>query len=276
MGNAPSKTLPQPDAFNSVHSCHSGERFLGDGTDAVPSVRTGRRVNLCMEVGGAPARGRAQTTAVLLAEGGEINEFVGGVAIKRYARMERKPTELMVMGGGIIAVYAKVLDGRQPTWRVYGVKPKFEGQERSVGEEFQKQYDRGPLYAWATITRSKNNPFRNNMVTMIAKGGESDGTSYSTDQVAGPLGPQVVVWREESPAVAVQEDSFAASSKRPTWRIKIAPGIDPCLVICLVAIMADQKQAIENKENACNMKHCCNGCIEILGHFFEILGSFPF
>eukprot|EP00567_Pseudictyota_dubia_P009453 CAMPEP_0197443142 /NCGR_PEP_ID=MMETSP1175-20131217/8974_1 /TAXON_ID=1003142 /ORGANISM="Triceratium dubium, Strain CCMP147" /LENGTH=292 /DNA_ID=CAMNT_0042973739 /DNA_START=125 /DNA_END=1003 /DNA_ORIENTATION=- len=273
MGSGPSKVLPPQSEFDEVHVRGPDERLLGgeEGGNGVvlPSEVHGRAIRLSLRETKSPFRTEIRNVT---SDDDRNQEYAGGaMTIGRYMRPERRSRRLELVDGDgkTIAVCLKMQSTplrRTPRFKVYGTRPAYDGQDPSR-EQKQRRERRGskgvgggrgengkggPLYAWAEI-RGQN--FKYEMETMRRAGGteggngdgdetteNSGGISYRSEEVASRTGPQVVIWKNDRPAAVINRKPIEVFSKKYVTELTISPGVDPCLMLCFVAVMGEHER----------------------------------
>ena len=111
-------------------------------------------------------------------------------------------------------------------FKLYAFKPSYQGQVPSK----HRSDDGKPLFTWAEVLHP---PFS---MQYIMK--ESDGTVYVADRVGRVCGPkQFKLKRNGKTCASIQLDPGPHMFSKKVWDIKIAPGIDPCRILCFIAII---------------------------------------
>jgi len=173
-----------------------------------------------------------------------------------------------------IGVMLKMYGRFERTFKIYGFTPLYAGQvpSKQHGEEFGRQL----LYTWAEVV----DPAYSITYTMKTY----DGSFYVADRVGAVMGPTrmrvsknggtflrtrfVFVMPYLSARLIlfpfflffsrvdlftvfcamVEHESFFSGLNGPVWDLRIAPGIDPCLVICFTAIV-DELMELKREAN---------------------------
>jgi len=135
-----------------------------------------------------------------------------------------------------IGVMIKQWGRFEKTFKIFGFKPFYVGQPPSG--EFHD--DGRPLFTWAECV-DKAFSVRYTMRT-------GDGATFVADRVGKVMGKMQMKLSRDGRACAmiVHEPNFL-SFRGPVWDLQIAPGIDPCMIICFTAIV-DEILAIEEEE----------------------------
>lgn len=132
------------------------------------------------------------------------------------------------------------------TTKVFGPKPAFPGQT-PINKQEGDNKNTHPLYLRARINMIPSNKpyFEYNATIEVITGRDGDGEAsvcYESGVVPGPTGPQTVVRQSEPITVSAPEPPAAVFSEKDPERsgadtldMTIAPGIDPCLIVCLAA-----------------------------------------
>mmetsp|Transcript_22178 Transcript_22178/g.54921 ORF Transcript_22178/g.54921 Transcript_22178/m.54921 type:complete len:299 (+) Transcript_22178:103-999(+) len=248
--------------------------------------------------------GEPASPDVITIEASDRNKGVlreSGLELRRCARSYRKPVELVYRNPGskketLIAVIESIPinDPSSTTTNttIFSPDPSFKGQvPMSGGSAGAKNGILSTLYPRATIKYKKSNTAYFEYATtveMIEKGNESkveqsmhrsDGetspsssTLYTSEEAPGPTGPQTIIRMKGTETAATSSSAYVAATivystvplKEQTLKITIAPGIDPCLIICLASDMMSRKALSEytSEEEAC-LELCCSalcGC----------------
>lgn len=128
--------------------------------------------------------------------------------------------------GAPIAILLKMWGRAALTFKVYALKPLYRGQRYSG----QRSDDGRPLFTWAGVVHP---PFSLQYVMQTG-----DGTLYVADRVGLVLGPMEFKLKRNGVTCAMMQlESNLQMFDGNVWGIKIAPGIDPCLIICFTAIV---------------------------------------
>uniref|UniRef100_A0A7S4N0X9 Uncharacterized protein n=1 Tax=Odontella aurita TaxID=265563 RepID=A0A7S4N0X9_9STRA len=259
MGSGPSKTAPPVSAFDRVHERGSFEReLLGKGIGAVPSDKEGRPIVLSMNDASWFSKVRQHTSSPNRKEG---EEYAGGLQIKRFSRSGGQGTrlELIDCSGGTVAACIGMHASGKPWVEVQGNRPVFDGQEPIKPQGRKKRRgDDVELFAWAKIRACSNGGNRQYEMEILSrarpkiegeKGGQQMNILYKSEEVAGRNGPQTVIWKNGKPAVLAEERRIAPHSNNFETIMTIAPGIDPCIALCFIAVIGERERA--KNESSC-------------------------
>ena len=122
------------------------------------------------------------------------------------------------------------------SFKIYVFKPSYQGQVPSK----HRSDDGKPLFTWAEVKQESLS------MQYIMK--ESDDTVYVADRVGRVHGPkQFKFSRNGKTCASMQLDPGPNMFSRQVWDIKIAPGIDPCRILCFIAIV---EALIEQEESS--------------------------
>lgn len=125
------------------------------------------------------------------------------------------------------------------SFKIYGFQPLYQGQSPSE----QPSDDGRPLFTWAEVRK------RGFSMQYVMKA--TDGPVYVADRVGTVFGPmQFKLQRDGKTCASMQLDPGPRIFSRKVWDIKIAPGIDPCLILCFVAIVEALKEQDSNSAAA--------------------------
>lgn len=139
--------------------------------------------------------------------------------------------------GEPIAVLLKMFGRWERTFKVYSFRPLFLGQVPSN----QQSDDGRPLYTWGEVIDSAYS-VQYRMTTL-------DGAVYIADRVGAVLGPlQMKLTRNGRTAAMVGHESMFTGFYGPVWDIQIAPGIDPCMILCFTAIVDELIELQEEQQ----------------------------
>jgi len=161
-----------------------------------------------------------------------VQYAVGGEPFEANLRREGglfSGTKKMILqnkNGETIAILLRNWTVLPSKFIIYAFKPLYQGQVPSN----HRSDDGRPIFAWAKVLRP---PFS---MQYIMKA--SDGTVFVADRVGRVCGPkQFKLKRNGKTCASMQLDPGPNMFSKKVWDIKIAPGIDPSLILCFIAII---------------------------------------
>ncbi len=269
-----------------VHPRGENEKHLGDGVlDDVFVDQTKRLLHWKYDSkwGTTGDLNNPNVTKIYESESSDPKLRDTGLELRRCARNLLKPMELVYKNTAsktekLLAVI-ETIPAQDPSSRstntiIYIPDPSFPGQVPSSGK------NRGilsTLYPRAIIKKQKkkrSNYFEYFADIEMIKSESNDGrsletsitnvsssTCYATEEVPGPTGPLTVIRKNDvSPSTATAA-SLAFSRTDKTLTMTIAPGIDPCLIICLASDMLNRKLISDsNSQQADCLANCSTIC----------------
>lgn len=141
---------------------------------------------------------------------------------------------------------------RSKTKNIRGLKPRYEGQKPSKDHN----HDGLALYGWARVKR-KSGHYERFKLKMVSdsKSEDGEGDSLRTEEVRGPTGPRLLITRGVKPVSLVETHSKPFDHMTKS-ELTICPGVDPCLIIALVASMEQMKRREENVSSQLDCLDC--------------------
>lgn len=217
--------------FGEVHPREPDDKCLGDGAGAIPSTVAGQFIKLTFD---------GKWLTKIYSKPDNV-EYAGGLQLKRFASNERMRVALLDGHGATIAVCIQMHTISMTRFKVYGTTEKYEGQKPSKNQK----HGGAPLYAWANIEQKWNQHFEMEIAHHRDEGSAPSKANFGTEKVPSPTGPLTLVKKDDKPAASLKEEgNFLNSASEKRWELTVAPGIDPCMMVCLVATMikCDQKR----------------------------------
>jgi hypothetical protein len=226
MGCQHSKPIPSASTFDIIHT--QTEPYLGAGTNAVPRT-DGIRTELVVKE--RAFRSWSGDSFTIRVPNGD--SYADGIQIKGKALSLRDKMVLEDGNGSPIAICMRTLLKLVPTFRIYSFVPIIEGQSPSD----EKHCDR-PLYVWAECI---NQPL-SVQYTLALWNGTNFARTFVSDKVGPVFGLQnVLVSKYDQPVCMMLQTRFEFCQGQ-VWKVTVAPGVDPCLMICFVAIIDEMME----------------------------------
>ena len=277
--------------LDAVHPRGENEKHLGDGVlDHVFVDQTKRLLywKYDSKWGKTGDLNNPNITKIYESSSGDPKLRDTGLELRRCARNLLKPMELVYKNAAsktetllaaIETIPVKDSSSTCTNTIIYSPEPSFPGQVPTSGKKksVTKNGILSTLYPRAIIKKQKKK--RSNYfeyftdIEMIKSesidddgrsmeqpaANASSSTGYTTEEVPGPTGPLTIIRKNEfSPSTATA--ASWAFSKDNTLSLTIAPGIDPCLVICLASDMLNRKLISDSNSQQADCLGSCLFC----------------
>lgn len=224
--------VPDDEAFRVAHkpepvlktSSSSSSQFIGSNVGAGPS--TERPIRLKMK---EKFFSWSQDTFKIkdLATDGP---FGNGIQVKGQAMSMRDEMALLDGDGQALAVCRKKFEFGATTFKIYVPKQVTSGQSPS-----QQRYKGQPLYTYCEVKKEMFNGIK------VYLESNKNVAAYSISRGQTMFGKTRIIKKKGIPAALIEGGH--REGQRDTYEIKINPGIDPCLIICICAICDEMDES---------------------------------
>jgi hypothetical protein len=221
------ESLPAPGALDEPHQINPKTPYLGGGFGATPS-KTEKTVVLVRQnlFSWSGSSFRINTR--------DGQPYGNDLRVKGKAMGFRDQMTMVDGKGQAVAVVLRKFELIGQTFKIYMTSPVFDGQKPS-----DRKYQGSNLYTFAKVERQ---PFT--FIQNITLEGDT-GVSYTVTR-SGSWWPKTrTVKRHGKPCALMEGGTWEGTWS--SYAITCAPGIDPCLLVCVCAI-CDEMDETEAKE----------------------------
>lgn len=292
--------MPATFDFSIVHPRGDNEKYIGESIiDHVFAKPATNPMRLQWEIKERWGKtGKPESPAVIKIE--ECSQSGGGpretgLELRRCARSYLRPMELVYRDPVSKKETLLALVGTVPivspattTTTIYSPDPSFQGQipmnggsagarnipstyyPRATINMFKKK--KSAYFEYTTTTEMVENGIENKVDRSMKISIDEKLTVYTSEEVPGPTGPQTIIRKKgretavASPPADVVTSIILSSpplSKGQSLKMTIAPGIDPCLMICIASDMMNRMAMSESSTEEECLGLCCSalfGC----------------
>jgi LURP-one-related len=146
-----------------------------------------------------------------------------GIKIQGKAFAFRDQMTLLDAQGAPIAVCLRKFEFIRQTFKIYTLKPLFQGQRKS-----DRDYNGKALYTYAKVVRV---PFSTQQDVIFDN---RESASFTIHRAGGYWPKKRVVRRQGVTAAMIEGGTWDGAWN--SYLLTVNPGIDPCLIVCLTAI----------------------------------------
>eukprot|EP00531_Pseudo-nitzschia_arenysensis_P002648 CAMPEP_0116123570 /NCGR_PEP_ID=MMETSP0329-20121206/4818_1 /TAXON_ID=697910 /ORGANISM="Pseudo-nitzschia arenysensis, Strain B593" /LENGTH=293 /DNA_ID=CAMNT_0003617493 /DNA_START=72 /DNA_END=953 /DNA_ORIENTATION=+ len=292
--------MPAAFDFSVVHPRGENEKHIGESIiDDIFAKPTKSPIRVQWEIKERWGKsGDLQSPAVIKIEkvshsGGGPRET--GLELRRCARRYQRPMELVYRDpvskqDTLLAVVGTVPITSSTTTdtTIYSPDPSFQGQipisnggsagARNIPSTYypratikMSKKNKSAYFEYATTIKMIENDSENKVERSIDTSNDETSTVYTSEEVPGPTGPQTIIRKKgrETSVSSSSADAVASIllssppfSNVQSLNMTIAPGIDPCLMICIASDMMN-RMAMSEKSSVEECLDCC--CSAFLG-----------